>query len=781
MEELRPNTTDLSIHKQDLKEAIYYLPESFDKESLFKAFKTVYGNLKGKELIKEYLLKSHLTISINFDAKWNEASLTLYEKHDLDGFLTRRIYEIAKESGWKPKALRKGKNTKRPPSKQKMKLLEQELAAKDQLETKLRINKEQGLPEEEKSFINHQIMNINGACYEHPYMKKSHIPEDEEDYLDKLKKIVDCEVTIVEAIELLIRQPGQKEEDKEVRYRIRLDNKNGKEVLTVATYEELTTKTRFSSFLVSKGFVKFMGTIPQFDAFHEFIINSQEYPTVRVLSSWGEYKPGKFLFKNGLYDIEEKAFYPADENYRINYKNRILICPDGSELVQPPVLSIPKDLDASKLLLAEKFILWESLNGRINVRSTLGYAVACLFNRLILEKKKAFPLLFKFGERGTGKSTSMDWFMSLYGYKSGNRQSVSKENTIKGISRNMTLSTGFPFFLDDYRNQETNNHVPNLTSSILNWYHQIGSSMAKKSTDHQTIDTPMKAAIVMTGNEKPTDPAAISRLVILNYNTFAKREELNRIHEITQHLPHFSEFSVHVLNEYDRFYDILQSYMEVNRKWLADQNFEGRTVDNWSLILAGIQTIPYIFPELTYWKNEFEALRSEICQSIRKEEALQKEANPLHEFFDALEYYATQTIDQASFYIGKTNLVDHRHFRCKVGQHSRLNTKEHYTGFVLYLSLNRIWKVLQSTRADVIKTTTLNMIETKLQNSSYYLDHGVQVVLTKSLEETKESNRRCYALNVEQLIKNHKLEELIEKAREYEKDRPYRIQQKNGV
>ncbi|HCI72408.1 MAG TPA: hypothetical protein DHV30_18165, partial [Balneola sp.] len=88
--------------------------------------------------------------------------------------------------------------------------------------------------------------------------------------------------------------------------------------------------------------------------------------------------------------------------------------------------------------------------------------------------------------------------------------------------------------------------VPDLTSSILNWYHQIGSSMAKKSTDHQTIDTPMKAAVVMTGNEKPLDPAAISRLIILNYNKFVKKEELSRIPEITQYLHRFSEFTFHV-------------------------------------------------------------------------------------------------------------------------------------------------------------------------------------------------------------------------------------------
>ncbi|HBQ58555.1 MAG TPA: hypothetical protein DD671_02740, partial [Balneolaceae bacterium] len=64
-----------------------------------------------------------------------------------------------------------------------------------------------------------------------------------------------------------------------------------KDVITIATFEELTTKTRFSSFLVSKGFVKFIGNNEVFDRFHEFLINDQEYPTVKMITSWGEYKP----------------------------------------------------------------------------------------------------------------------------------------------------------------------------------------------------------------------------------------------------------------------------------------------------------------------------------------------------------------------------------------------------------------------------------------------------------------------------------------------------------
>ncbi len=775
MEKVRPLNTDLSIHKQDLKEAVYYLPEAFEQELLFKALKVIYQDEEGKDLAMEYLHKRHLPVPSNFDGKWTESNLTKFQKHDLDSFLNKNIYDIAKETGWIPKAFRKGKNSKRPPSKRSLAIVEQDLNAKERLEESLTSVKERKLGEDEKSFIPPQIMNLDGACYDHPYLKKSDIPKNHDDYLGKLDKIVDCEVIVEEAIETLIKQPGQLEDDKTVSFRIRLNNKQGNEVLTRASFEELTTMTRFSSFLVSKGFVKFKGTKLQFDRFHEFLIKEQDYPTVRILSNWGEFKPGLYLFKNGLFDVKENTFYPADEKLRIRYKNRLLICPDGNELVQPPILSIPKDEEASKQFLAEKFGLWESFNGRLIVRSTLGYAISCIFNRAIKDENDNFPLLFKFGERGTGKSTSMDWFMALFGYKNGNRQSVSKQNTIKGMLRNMTLPVGFPFFLDDYRSHQTNSQVPELTTSILNWYGQTGVSMAKKTTDHQTVETPMKASVVMTGNDKPTGPAVLSRFIILNYSKFLKKDELLRVPEVTQHIHRFSEFTAHILKSYDKAYEAFIYYQKQNKKWLANQNFEGRTVNNWSIVLSGIQTIPMIFPGLSHWKNEFEALRIEICQAIKKEEALQKEANPLHDFFDAIEYYATQKFDPESEYNNRTNVLDHRHFRCKVGQNFLLPTGENYTGYILYLSLNGIWNVLQNVHADITRTTTLNMLETKLQNSSYYLEHGVQTILTKSIGEAKESNRRCYAINVEQLTKNQKLGELIEKAHQYEQERPLRL------
>ena len=523
---------DLTHHQPDLNEAIYYLPPTIDQKLICTALKTIYPE-KGKELALDWYHKSKNTIPSEFEAYWDDLSLTSYQLYTLDDYLKKEIYRWAKKAGWIPKALRKGKQKKRSPLKGIMKEVAEELNARNVLETNLAISRERHIPDQMKSFIPDSIVNRSGACYFHPHMKREDIPDSERDYLKKLTKITDCEVHVLEAVEYVTEQQGRQADDKEVRYRLELNDRKGKQVVTEVTHEELTTKTRFSSFLVSKGFIKFIGENHHFDMFHEFLINEQDYPTIRNMNSWGEFQPGEFLFENGIYSVKEKRFIEADNQLRIRVDNKLYTCPSGSEQVTPPVLSTVKENSAD--LLIEKFLLWEKFNGSLNVRTTLGYAVACIFSREIIHKLDGFPILFNFGERGTGKSSSMDWFMSLFGYLNGNRQSVSKQNTVKSVIRRMTLPRSFPFFLDDYRNHETNTQAPDMTSSILNWYHRIGTAMAKKSTDHQTIETPMKACVVMTGNDKPSGKSSPCIRNTTRFMTFFKAWSIIPLRLLTRH------------------------------------------------------------------------------------------------------------------------------------------------------------------------------------------------------------------------------------------------------
>lgn len=758
------SVTEPNHHQTDLREAITYLPRNFDQETLLTALKAVYGN-QGIDIAKEWLISSKNYVPNDFQTKWDQVKQTRYHKTHMDQWLSQYIYDVAQKTGWVPKHLRKGKQIKRPPLKRKLKMLEHNNEADKLLEQHFVVAKENSKPQEQQSFIGPCVVNKFGGCYKHPFMRKREIPENREDYLQKLHKLVDCEVRILEACEYIIEKYGREPDEIDVKYLIELKNGADKRIVAQVTHEELTTKTRFSSFLVSKGFVKFQGNTKDFDKFHNFILKEHPYPTVQIPASWGEYRPGVFLFENGIFCTHSKAFYPADEQQRIAYKGKLVACPTGSQQVMPPRL---EEIDeTTEHFLTESFSLWESFNGPLNIHSTIGYAVACVFSRQIMEKLRGFPMLFKFGVRGTGKSTSMDWFMALFGYRGGNRQSVSKQNTLKGINRRMTLPCSFPFFLDDYRNTEGNSNVPDLTSSFLNWYQRIGTGMAKKSTDQSTIDTHMKACVVMTGNDKPIDPAALSRLIILNFNRHIKGSQIKDVHQIASNTDRLSEFLALVLDHYSNLEKAFFEFVDIHRDFLLDQKFEGRTVNNWSIILAGVECIGKILPKLG-WHKDMDAYRVQVCREIRKEQDLELTQNKLIEFFDALNYYASEKKHPDAAYNENRYVLDRRHFQITEYEPKEPSKKEkQYCGPALALHLPGIWNVMKDFGEDITRKTTKGSIEARIQNSELFLERSALVYMYENHKNLNKKNRRCYLLNLEALVNAGLLDDLIEKARQH--------------
>ena len=763
-EKNNPQNSANEHHQTDLKEAIWYLPRNFDQDVLFRAMKEVYPQ-EGFEMALEWLYDTKNKVPLHFKKNWEEYTLTKFQKHNLDNWLKDEIYDVADKTGWIPKSLRHGNQLKKPPLKRKQKQLAAEIESKNSLPDNLSIARELHLPDEVKSHISPGIQNIFGGCYVHPYIKKDEIPQNAAEYKRKLTKLVDCEVRILEACEYTVEKYGREPDEIQVKYRIELNNRDDKYVVAQVTHEELTTKTRFSSFLVSKGFVKFQGDNGQFDCFHHFLLKEQSYPTVQILASWGEYKPGVFLFENGIYCTRSGTFFAADNELRIPYKNKIIVCPTGSQQVMPPQLQQVKP--TTEHFLMETFRLWESFNGALNIRTTIGFAVACVFSREIMEKLRGVPMLFKFGVRGTGKSTSMDWFMALFGYRDGNRQSISKQNTIKGLNRRMTLPRSFPFFLDDYRNKEGNSNVPDMTSSFLNWYQRIGTGKAEFSNDQSTIDTHMKACVVMTGNDKPIDPAALSRLIVLNFNRHIKNEQLKNVCKIADHTERLSEFLALLLQNYDQVRKTFFDFLEIHRDFLSNKNFEGRTVNNWSIILAGVECMKILLPALG-WHEEMDAFREEVIKAIRKEQDLEHSQSKLIEFFDTLNYYASEKKHPAARLEEEKFMLNRTHFQIVEYVPKEPSEKEvEYIGPALALHLTSIWSVLADSGADITRSNAKSMLEARLQNSELFLDRGSHVYMYENSSGLTKKTRRCYLLNLELLKENGMLDDLIDKAQQH--------------
>jgi len=362
----------------------------------------------------------------------------------------------------------------------------------------------------------------------------------------------------------------------------------------------------------------------------------------------------------------------------------------------------------------------------------------------------------------------MDWFMALFGYRDGNRQSVTKSNTQKGILRKLTLVKSFPFFFDDYRNHESNSEAPNLTSSFLNWYTRMGTSMAEKSTDHQTIDTQMKGSIVLTGNDKPIDSAALSRMIVLNFNNHIKKNQIEDVNKISFHTERLSEFTALVLENYDVLHSAFFDFFKKHQSYLAGKNFEGRTVNNWGFILAGVECLKLILPDLG-WHEEMKAFREEVCRKIRREQELENSQSELLEFFEALDYYSSEKKHPDAEFQEERYYLDRHHFQLSsFTSEDYSNDDGYFHGPVLALHMPGIWNALKHANDDITRQTSRGMIEQRIISSDLFVERSVPVYMCRSHKCSDKKNNRCYLLNLDKLEQHGFLSDVINKAKHHQ-------------
>lgn len=612
--------------------------------------------------------------------------------------------------------------------------------------------------------------------------------------------VCDCEVIIQEAVEYFVEQPGSKPDEITIRYKAKLKGP-GKAVVAEIWPEHLNSKAKFSELLISKGFLPFIGGYDEFSAFQKLIIKQQSYPQVRSYQHWGEIKPGEFLFENGLFRAERGVFIPADEEGRIETQNNVFIkCSNGSDQIKPPVFrmnyykgalqgrSVAEEINNFNgenldeiTMNTDEFMMefmkrWSQINGHFNVLMTFGYFVSSLFSEHLIKdpKFKGFPILFKFGEKGTGKSTAMDWLMSMYGYADGNRQSISKQNTLKGLIRKLSMPISSGFFLDDYRNHETNSNAPDLTSSILNWFHHIGTSMAKRSADNSVIDTPMRANVVMTGNDKPTDEAVLSRMVMLNYTYYASSKDLPTIKWLQDNSYRLAEL-IPMLFEHTDFkgrLDQIKARTEHYANMISDKGFNSRIAMCYGYCCAGIQTLADSLGDtakgIEFITDEF---FHEMIYHIRREISIQAENSALNQFLSALDFYSARP-DKSAGKDSNNMVIDHRHCRLLYDQEVKHGdgTITHHNK-VLAIHMPSVWTVLQENRHSVTTENTHNSISALIHNSKFFIAKSQQTYLTRSSNTSEESNRRCYWLKYDEIHQTGICDTLFHYLTEYHKKR----------
>lgn len=142
----------------------------------------------------------------------------------------------------------------------------------------------------------------------------------------------------------------------------------------------------------------------------------------------------------------------------------------------------------------------------------LGWFYAAPVKALIHEWEREFPLLAPHGDTGTGKTSGIETFMQAFG---GTGEPLSSTDTKFTKEKHLAESRGFPIWIDEYKPTE-------MSESYRNHLHQRLKEVTKERTmpkgrpDMGMDMLHMRAPVVLSGEQKVSDPAVRRRSILTN-------------------------------------------------------------------------------------------------------------------------------------------------------------------------------------------------------------------------------------------------------------------------
>lgn len=142
----------------------------------------------------------------------------------------------------------------------------------------------------------------------------------------------------------------------------------------------------------------------------------------------------------------------------------------------------------------------------------LGWFYAAPIKALIHEWEHEFPLLSPHGDTGTGKTSIIETYMRAFG---GTGEPLSSTDTMFTKEKHLAESRGFPIWIDEYKPTE-------MSERYLNHLHQRLKEVTKERTmpkgrpDLGMTMLHMRAPVVLSGEQKVSDPAVRRRSILTN-------------------------------------------------------------------------------------------------------------------------------------------------------------------------------------------------------------------------------------------------------------------------
>lgn len=379
---------------------------------------------------------------------------------------------------------------------------------------------------------------------------------------------------------------------------IELINEYGVAKIVDVPSRVMTSPDQFQGLIFGEGNYIFFGS--RFHFYRVLEDYSKSFPIANELRTLGWQREGFYAFANGLYTNQ---WIPVDELGVAKYDKQLYFSPSFSSIY----VDVREDDDEYE---NDRFFIykppppgfnlkkWTELMLKVfgdNARVAIAFAIACVFRDIIYERYKIFPLLFLFGDKGSGK-TQLGWSLSNIFF-----------DNMPGFNLNAGTQVGFFRRLSRVKNaicwyEEYNNDInESRFQAIKASYDGLGHEKGVKSQDNRGTVTKINSGVIVSGQYLPNrdSNSLFSRCILLSFDpkvwTKEESEDYDQLKKLEEDglsgiLPEIIEHRQVIAKNYDReftiIFDDIKDYMIQN-----DQAFDDRLARNFACILTPVKIL----------------------------------------------------------------------------------------------------------------------------------------------------------------------------------------------
>lgn len=301
---------------------------------------------------------------------------------------------------------------------------------------------------------------------------------------------------------------------------VALKNRYGFECTIQMNTDDFVSLGSFKKVIARRGDYVFKGTESDLSRLQE-LLQKTEVAT-KFIDTMGWHRRGSFwAWGNGLSPAnpEHERFYPTDIHGMVEYNKKKYLIPACADLYSEKDDEFIMEKQFIYTPAPSKEVNWKWWSQRMidvyNTRAISGilHYICTIHRDCIYRSLRKFPILNLFGPKGTGKSEMAISLMYLFGCDS-QAINLEGESTPKSYMRKIAQKTNAYVWMDEYKNNQAK-HI----GSLKGIYDGTGYDRAKMTNDNQTKQTPVRASVILSGQEMPTaEPALFSRVIMESFD-----------------------------------------------------------------------------------------------------------------------------------------------------------------------------------------------------------------------------------------------------------------------